>query len=158
MTLGIDLGISATKFVIIDNGEVTFREIKQQPMSIELLEWYLDTVETLGRMRITEIAVTGVGSQKIGDRLYNRPVTHVDEFEANETPEARFAHAMDNLQPVLLNHSNGGRDWKEHGVSADKVYGRQSKTKLGSEKLYEYTEEIIKEHIRSGEIQENKQS
>ncbi|MDO4204207.1 MAG: HD domain-containing protein [Selenomonadaceae bacterium] len=80
-----------------------------------------------------------------------------DEFEANETPEARFAHAMDNLQPVLLNHSNGGRDWKEHGVSADKVYGRQSKTKLGSEKLYEYTEEIIKEHIRSGEIQKNTQ-
>lgn len=90
MTIGIDLGISATKFVIIDNGEVTFREIKQQPMSIELLEWYLDTVETLGRMRITEIAVTGVGSQKIGDRLYNRPVTHVDEFEANALSAQRF--------------------------------------------------------------------
>ena len=37
-----------------------------------------------------------------------------DEFEENETAEARYAHAMDNLQPLLLNHSNGGSDWIEH--------------------------------------------
>lgn len=75
-----------------------------------------------------------------------------DEFEANETAEAKYAHAMDNLQPLILNHSNGGSDWKEHGVSAEQVYGRQSKTKLGSEKLFEYTDEIIKEHIKKGDI------
>lgn len=34
-----------------------------------------------------------------------------DEFEADETAEAHFAHAMDNLQPLLLNNSNGGSDW-----------------------------------------------
>lgn len=75
-----------------------------------------------------------------------------DEFEANETAEAKYAHAMDNLQPLILNHSNGGSDWKEHKVSAEQVYGRQSKTKLGSEKLFEYTDEIIKEHIKKGDI------
>lgn len=75
-----------------------------------------------------------------------------DEFEANVTPEARFAHAMDNLQPLMLNHSNGGSDWKEHGVSSEQVYGRQSKTKLGSEKLFEYTDSIIKEHIQKGDL------
>ncbi|MBR1741303.1 MAG: HD domain-containing protein, partial [Lachnospiraceae bacterium] len=58
-----------------------------------------------------------------------------DEFEAYETAEARFAHAMDNLQPLILNHSNGGADWKNHEVTAEQVYGRQSKTKLGSETL-----------------------
>ena len=73
-----------------------------------------------------------------------------DEFEANETSEARFAHAMDNLQPLILNNSNGGSDWKEHGVHSEQVYGRQSKTKLGSEELYQYTDEIIKEHIKNG--------
>lgn len=76
-----------------------------------------------------------------------------DEFEANETAEAKYAHAMDNLQPLILNHSNGGSDWKEHGVSAEQVYGRQSKTKLGSEKLFEYTDKIIKEHIEKGDVQ-----
>lgn len=75
-----------------------------------------------------------------------------DEFEAYETPEAKFAHAMDNLQPLILNHSNNGGDWKEHGVSAATVYGRQSKTRLGSEKLYEITDQILQEHIRRGNL------
>lgn len=76
-----------------------------------------------------------------------------DEFEAYETPESKYAHAMDNLQPLLLNNSNGGSDWKEHGVTVDQVYGRQSKTRLGSEKLYqEVTDKLIQEHIRKGNI------
>ncbi|MCD7864163.1 MAG: HD domain-containing protein [Lachnospiraceae bacterium] len=75
-----------------------------------------------------------------------------DEFEACETPESRFAHAMDNLQPLLLNDSNGGGDWLEHKVSAAQVYGRQGKTRQGSETLYEVTDRIIQEHIRKGNL------
>lgn len=75
-----------------------------------------------------------------------------EEFEANETPEAQFAHAMDNLQPLMLNNSNGGGDWSGHNVTAEQVYGRQGKTKLGSEKLFEYTDSIIKENIRKGSL------
>ncbi len=75
-----------------------------------------------------------------------------DEFEDFTTPESKFAHAMDNLQPLLLNNSNGGGDWREHGVSAEQVYGRQRKTALGSEKLYEVTDHIIQEHIERGNL------
>ena len=75
-----------------------------------------------------------------------------DEFESNQTAESRFAHAMDNLQPLLLNHSNGGSDWKEHGVSSEQVYGRQRKTQLGSETLFEVTDAIIQENIRKGSL------
>ena len=75
-----------------------------------------------------------------------------DEFEAYETAEAKFAHAMDNLQPLILNNSNDGGDWKGHDVSAEQVYGRQGKTRLGSEKLFEVTDQIIKENIRKGNI------
>ena len=79
-----------------------------------------------------------------------------DEFEAYETPESRFAHAMDNLQPLLLNSSNDGGDWREHGVTKDQVYGRQSKTRLGSESLFqEVVDKIIKEHIKKGNIKED---
>ena len=67
-----------------------------------------------------------------------------DEFEESKTPESKFAHAMDNLQPLMLNNSNDGGDWRDHGVSAKQVYGRQDRTKEGSEKLYEITEQIIK--------------
>ena len=77
-----------------------------------------------------------------------------DEFEEFQTAESRFAHAMDNLQPLLLNHSNGGNDWKEHGVSAAAVYERQKKTRLGSETLFEITDRIIRENIRKGSLPE----
>ncbi len=77
-----------------------------------------------------------------------------DEFEENKTPEARYAHAMDNLQPLMLNDSNGGSDWKEHGVTSKQVYGRQSMTKLGSEKLYELTDKLIRKNIDRGSLKE----
>lgn len=77
-----------------------------------------------------------------------------EEFEKEETPESKFARAMDNLQPLILNNSNGGNDWKEHGVSADQVYQRQMKTKYGSDILYEITDQIIKENIKKGILKE----
>lgn len=75
-----------------------------------------------------------------------------EEFEESKTPESKFAHAMDNLQPLMLNNSNDGGDWREHGVSAKQVYGRQDRTKEGSEKLYEITEQIIKKHVEKGNL------
>lgn len=75
-----------------------------------------------------------------------------EEFEEASSPEARFARAMDNFQPLILNHSNGGGDWKEHGISADKVYARQSRTREGSEAIYEVTDQIIKENVQKGSL------
>ncbi len=75
-----------------------------------------------------------------------------DEFEEYQTAEAKFARAMDNLQPLILNNSNNGGDWKEHGVTSETIYKRQQKTKLGSEKLYEVTDQIIQENIRKGNL------
>jgi len=77
-----------------------------------------------------------------------------DEFESWETAESKFAHAMDNLQPLILNHSNGGSDWRRHGVNAQQVYGRQNKTKLGSQKIFEVSDRILQENIRKGNIKE----
>lgn len=78
-----------------------------------------------------------------------------DEFEEAKTPEAKYAKAMDNLQPIILNNSNGGSDWKSHNVDAAHVYGRQSKTRFGSEKLFnEVTDVILKENIARGSIRE----
>ena len=77
-----------------------------------------------------------------------------DEFEDFQTAESKFAHAMDNLPPLLLNNSNDGGDWRAHEVIASQVYGRQSKTARGSEKLYEITDQIIKDNIKKGNIKE----
>lgn len=75
-----------------------------------------------------------------------------DEFEERKTPEARFARALDNLQPLLLNNSNDGGDWREHQVMAEQVYGRQRRTAEGSAKLYEVTDQLIQENIAKGNI------
>ena len=75
-----------------------------------------------------------------------------DEFEAYETPEAKFAHTMDNLQPLLLNNSNGGGDWREHQVSAAQVYGRQARSREGSERLFAVINQIIQENIEKGNL------
>ena len=77
-----------------------------------------------------------------------------DEFEAYETPEAKFARAMDNIQPLILNVSNEGGDWKEHAVTSKNVYGRQRKTALGSNILFEAADELIQEQIRKGNLPE----
>ena len=77
-----------------------------------------------------------------------------DEFEAQETAEAKFAKAMDNLQPVLLHEANGGGDWKEHGVTKEQIMRRQEKTRRGSEELFEVIKDIIDKHIAEGNIKE----
>ena len=75
-----------------------------------------------------------------------------DEFEEYETAESKFAHAMDNIQPLILNNSNNGGDWREHDVTVEQIYKRQSKTKLGSEKLFEITDCIIQENVKKGNL------
>lgn len=77
-----------------------------------------------------------------------------EEFEAYETAESKFAHSMDNLQPLMLNNSNGGSDWREHGVSATQVHGRQDKTALGSKELFEVVDAIIAANVKAGNIKD----
>ncbi|MCR4752174.1 MAG: HD domain-containing protein [Eubacterium sp.] len=78
-----------------------------------------------------------------------------EEFEAYETPESKYAHTIDNLQPLILNNSNDGSDWKEHGVTASTIYKRQRLTSLGSKTLFEQvTDPIIQAHIQKGNLPE----
>lgn len=82
----------------------------------------------------------------------NELISLFDEFEEGKSPEARFAHAMDNLQPLLLNNANEGGDWRLHQVQAKDVYERQKKTREGSEVLYAITDQILQRHIREGNL------
>ena len=75
-----------------------------------------------------------------------------EEFEAGETAEARFARTMDNFQPLLLNHSNDGGDWKAHGVSESQVLKRHARNRRGSELIGAYSEQLIRENVEKGRI------
>ena len=75
-----------------------------------------------------------------------------EEFENFATPEARFARAMDNFQPLLLNDSNDGGDWKGHDVALSQVMKRQRKTALGSDTVWQYAKGIIDKNVAEGKI------
>jgi len=77
------------------------------------------------------------------------------EFEASETPEARFVRTMDNFQPLLLNNSNNGRDWREHEIGKNQVMKRHINTKLSSNIIWECAKKIIEEHVRNGNIKDD---
>ena len=77
-----------------------------------------------------------------------------EEFEACETPEARFARTMDNFQPLLLNNANNGGDWRAHDVSSTQVTNRQNNSKKGSESIWKYSMEIIKNNVDKGNLKD----
>ena len=98
--------------------------------------------------------------QKAADRIYGllpedqgeKLMELWREFEAYETPEARFAHVMDNFQPMLLNYENGGKDWMNHKVRISQPLKRNEKTATGSEEIWSYMEELLENSIKNGTI------
>ena len=76
-----------------------------------------------------------------------------EEFEEWKTPEARFAHVMDNLQPMMLNAATDGKSWTEHGIRLEQILNRNRHTSEGSEVLWEYAKEnFIQPHLEQGHI------
>jgi putative hydrolase of HD superfamily len=73
-----------------------------------------------------------------------------EEFEAGETADARFAKAMDRLEPLLQNSSNNGGTWNEFGVNYQKVYNKKKLIKNGSKTIWEYTEKLINDCVEQG--------
>lgn len=80
-----------------------------------------------------------------------------EEFEAYETAEARFAHTMDNFQPLMLNDSNGGGDWRARGVRRSQVEKRNEKTGTGSGIIWDYMQKIIEKNVQKGNLLEEKE-
>ena len=66
------------------------------------------------------------------------------EFEARETPEAKFAAALDRLMPLLHNLHTEGRSWREHGISKEQVLRLNQHVAEGSQSLWDYAEALIK--------------
>ncbi|MBQ7104167.1 MAG: HD domain-containing protein [Anaerotignum sp.] len=77
-----------------------------------------------------------------------------EEFEAGETAEAKFARTMDNLQPLMLNDSNNGGDWREHQVTKTQIMKRHARNQIGSEVIGAYTKELIEKNVRKGNIRD----
>lgn len=75
-----------------------------------------------------------------------------DEYEARETPEARFAYSCDRLQPFLLNLAIGGAAWTRRGVTASEVKAVNSKMADGLDGVWEIVESLIDQAVADGTI------
>lgn len=72
------------------------------------------------------------------------------EFEARETPEAKFAAALDRLMPLLHNYHTEGRSWREHGITKQQVLNLNRHIADGSQSLWEYAESLIDDAAAKG--------
>ena len=77
-----------------------------------------------------------------------------EEFERYESADAKYAHLLDNFQPLLLNHESGGLSWREHGVKKSQIYKRNEKIEETSPQVWEKMKEIIDQHIQLGDVKD----
>lgn len=75
-----------------------------------------------------------------------------DEFEARQTPEAKFAAAVDRFHPMLLNCSTEGAAWKKHGITSDRVLARNAHIAEGSADLWAYAQAMVARAVRDGHL------
>lgn len=103
-------------------------------------------------------ATKAAREQKAADRLFGMLPAEQgaamrqlwEDFEAGSTPEARFANALDRIQPLMLNYLKHGESWKAHGTQQSQVRGRMQKVYDGSEVLGDLAETLISRAVEEG--------
>jgi putative hydrolase of HD superfamily len=73
-----------------------------------------------------------------------------DEFEAQTTPTARFAAALDRMQPLLHNWQTGGGTWKQHGICRAQVMQRMAPVEQGAPELWPFVLQVVEESVAAG--------
>ena len=71
-----------------------------------------------------------------------------------ETPEAKYAAALDRLQPVFLNYLNKGGTWQEHNVTKKQVLQRIRHIEKAAPKLWEFVIRLIEDAVSKGFLAE----
>jgi putative hydrolase of HD superfamily len=75
-----------------------------------------------------------------------------EEFEAQDTPESRFANALDRLQPFLLNaHADGG-SWRTHNLTRSQILTRMLPIQSAMPILWPLVVQVIDSFCAAGLI------
>lgn len=77
-----------------------------------------------------------------------------DEFEEYKTADAKYAHLLDNFQPLLLNDASGGVSWKEHEVKKSQIYKRNEKMEETSKDVWTHIERMVAKNIALGNVKD----
>ncbi|MCF3107196.1 HD domain-containing protein [Niabella sp. CC-SYL272] len=119
--------------VEIDSGDVFIYDTQQN---------HTNTVEELKAAR----RIFGILPQAQAEAL----IEVWKEFEAGQTAEARFARALDRLEPLLQNTSNDGGTWKEFDVRYDQVVAKKKVIAKGSDQIWAFAEDLLKQNLEKG--------
>ena len=110
-----------------------------------------DTAAMAGQHEREALAATRIFGMLPPDQARNFRALW-DEFEARQTPESRFAAAVDRFQPMLLNCRTQGAAWNRHGVTHDRVVARNRHIAEGSTELWQYAEKMLQEVVDAGHL------
>jgi putative hydrolases of HD superfamily len=75
------------------------------------------------------------------------------EFEEKNSPEAKYAGALDRLQPLLQNYYTGGLSWKKHQLTSKQVLAKNSVIEKGSSELWSFAEVLITDAVSRGYLE-----
>ncbi|MEZ4576539.1 MAG: HD domain-containing protein [Desulfobacterales bacterium] len=136
----------------IDAGRVVKMVLIHDLVEIDAGDTFLYDAEHAESKREREIAAA--------DRIFSLLPTDQEagfralweEFEARETPAAKFAYALDRLQPMLHNVITRGKSWQRHGITLSQVMAKNSPMKEGSESLWEYISGLLDAAAEEGVI------
>ncbi|MEH1902045.1 MAG: HD domain-containing protein [Nostoc sp.] len=78
-----------------------------------------------------------------------------DEFEAGETPTAKFATALDRIQPLLHNQQNGGGTFWIHGIRREQVMKRLAPVETGAPELWPFVLQVIDDFVAAGYLKDD---
>ncbi|MBC1220834.1 HD domain-containing protein [Nostoc sp. UCD121] len=78
-----------------------------------------------------------------------------DEFEAGETPTAKFAAALDRIQPLLHNQQTQGGTWRIHGISRNQVMKRVAPVETGAPELWPFVLQLIDDCVIAGYLKDD---
>ncbi len=73
-----------------------------------------------------------------------------NEYEAKDTPESKFANALDRVQPFLHNYFTRGHTWQKYGIQKNQVIERMQPVREGSHFLWEYVLSLIDDAVQRG--------
>ncbi len=78
------------------------------------------------------------------------------EFEARQTPEAKFAAALDRVQPIMHNYLTQGAAWRKHGVTLEQILGRNAHIAEGSAALWQFVQQVVTDAADRGYVAKGK--
>jgi putative hydrolase of HD superfamily len=73
-----------------------------------------------------------------------------EEFEAQASPEAKFARAIDSMQPLILAYLNGGCSWQTHEIHRAQVIASKQHMNTGSVSLWQKTQQLLQQAVEKG--------